>query len=987
MDAGRPRPNLQLSLPKRVTQASFGPFGSVVTGMIRCIAKFSPASKAITGIVAVGRKPSGDSRRSANRTACAVPLQIVTLLLLSISTVPVFVFVYLSLAWATFANASQIQTLNSYSAPDRSWRLTSTDCLARPDDFRTSVSQDLTLGVPVTVVDLNCGQGSEVLFVQPIEAAWPISEFDVQLDLNPDRPGTRMKLRLVLPSIHGPDGDGGLAVWLDGPEATHLRRWNRIRLSENDVDLKTLIKRQIWFLRSRYGPDVTDRGAYIDAVGVQLYSGPGKYSIAIGEPEISGSIAARPEVAPTIARHHLVNDPAVRKASGELSQESGPSLARRNGTVLELAGQPFFPRIIQYNGEPFPMLKGLGFNTIQLNSAANDQQLAAAAESGMWLICPPPPSLGILPMDSRYDRVIAWSLGNDRRSADFPLGQKLVDQIRQSDFRSGRPVMADVESGFAAWGNLSDAMIVGASPCVTGFGPGKYGQWVNQARLASGDRIPVWADVPSAYPTELIRQVMNIAGRVPPMPLSPQYMELMAFQSIAGGARGLRFLSLTRLDANDPQTRLRANTLAWLNFRLDVVEAWASGGIILGSASPDPTTNVSALKHSRGQLLIVSRTSADPYQVPGDPDVRTIRIPDRWSGVSDQAWQFTDEGLVPLSGQYHASGTEIQIDQAPWLSLVVVTQDPQLVDGINQRFRQTTSRQPAELRNDLTQQWLAIFQLVNEQMIGLGRGLPDVSGAIGDAITQVQSAENHIRSAAPSLAGLPLDQANQRLAWAASRMNRSARQPFAIHTDSPLLIHPAVLPMHWQLATQLAGKSWEPNALAGGDFENLQHMVDTGWENLRADDPNLQTRVELSGSARVQGTYCLLLGASHTSPHPGLAENPPLRISSAPAFVRGNKLVWIHGWIRVPRPIEGSEHGVRVFDSLGGPELGVCCQQNDQWQEFSMFRSSGQDTEMRVHIVMDGYGTAMLDELTIQTMELPAPEIRSAAQSSSNRQQ
>ncbi len=840
--------------------------------------------------------------------------------------------------------------------------------------------------MPVNSIDVNCVEGTEILLAQPIEPSWPISEFDIQLDVKSDRPGARMKLRLVLPSVSGTEGDGGLAVWLDGPKANQGGHWNRLRLSDNDVDLKTLIKRQIWFLRARYGPDVTDRGAYIDAVGLQLYSGPGKYSVSVGESEISGAVAARPESAPPIANHRLVNDPAVRKASAETSQDGGQSLARRNGTVIELAGQPFFPRIIQYNGEPFAMLRDLGFNTVQLNTAATDQQLASAAETGMWLICPPPPSLGILPMDSRFDRVVAWSLGNDRRSADFPLGQKLVDQIRQSDFRRDRPVLADVDSGFAAWGNLSDAMIVGTSPFVTGFGPENYGQWVSQARLASGDRIPVWADVPSEYPTELIRQVMNIAGRVPPLPLSPQRMELMTFQSIAGGARGIRFLSHTRLDANDPHTRLRANTLAWLNRRLDVAEAWAAGGIILGSVTPDNATNVSALKHSRGQLLIVTRISPESYRIPGDSEVQTVRIPDRWSGVSDQAWQFTDEGLVPLAGQYHASGTEIHIDQAPWLSLVVVTQDPQFIDGINQRFRQTPASQAVELRSNLTQQWLTILQLVHEQMTGQARSLVEVDQAIADARTLVQSAENHIRSAAPSLASLPLDQADQRLAWSTFMMNRSARQPFALHTDSPLLAHPAVLPMHWQLATQLAGKPWEPNALAGGDFENLQHMVNAGWENFRADDPNLQTQVELSGSSRVQGTYSLLMGASHNSAHPGLAESPPLRISSAPAFIRGNKLVWIHGWIRVPRPITGSEHGVLVYDSLGGPEMGVCCQQNDQWQEFSMFRSSGQDTEMRIQIVLDGYGSAMLDELTIQTIELPTPEIRSANQSPTNRQ-
>ncbi len=657
------------------------------------------------------------------------------------------------------------------------------------------------------------------------------------------------------------------------------------------------------------------------------------------------------------------------------------SPARRVGTVIEIAGQPFFPRIIQHNGEPFELLRDLGFNTVQLSSAPTDQQLISANDAGVWLVCPPPASLGIVPLGDAHDRIIAWSLGNRRRGPDFALGQQLRDQILQHDIRNGRPVVAEVQDGYQAWGGMLDAAIVGTSPQVVGFDVQGYGRWVDQARLALGDRIPVWADVPGEYPVELVRQIMAMAGRVPPLPMDPQTLELLAFQAIANGARGIRVTSRSRLDANDPQTRLRALTLRWLNHRLAATESWVASGVIIGHDDEmDGGTRVSALKNSRGQLLIAQRHSNQPFPVPGDSPVQTIRLPDRWSSVSDQAWHVTDEGLVPLAGRYHIGETEIQLDQAPWSSLVVVTQDPALVARINEQLNRLALRGMIDLRRELTSQWLAILQLVTEQMETEGRNTSEIHGAVTDAVNLLRQAEANAQSSAPALATFPLDQADQRLAMARQRLFRIARQPFSAHTSSPLLQHAATLPEHWVLATGLASqnRTWDPNGLAGGDFENLQHMLNAGWENARPADTSLVTEVALTASDRFDGEFALRLAARHAAAHPGLAEAPPLQITSAPVFVRANKLVRIHGWVRIPQPITSTVHGLTIYDSLGGRDLAVCCQQSAEWQEVTLYRAAGEDSEVRVRIVLEGYGEAFVDEMTVQTIDLPAGPVASA---------
>ncbi len=889
-----------------------------------------------------------------------------------------------TVAWFIFAGHSRAQSVQEPVA--RAWALSSTDCALNAAQFRCEPVAGLKDDQPLCSVMVDCGEGTEVIVAVPVDPVWLIPELDFELDLQPERAGAQLLVRAVLPDSIDPATGEPLAVWLAGPQAETAGRWNRLRFSENRVDLQTLLRRQVWVLRGRLGGEISARSAYIDAVGVNVHCGPGKHRVLVGQPVLAGAIAAQPEQVATLPRIQLIRDLPVAPAAFLQPQDPDPSdgtrrpaLAVRSGTVLEAAGQPLFPRIIQHNGEPMALLAEAGFNTLQLPTAATEQQLAEATAAGLWIVCPPPPSLGIVPIDGRHDRVMAWSLGLDRTAADLPLGQSLTDQIRQFDLRTGRPLMAGTAEAFAAWGGLCDVLLVGTSPLVTGLGRDRYGDWVAAARESTGDRIPVWADLPTEAPAALIRQAMAAAGQVPPLPLSPAEMEELAFEAVAGGARGLRFLSRSRLDGNDPQSRLRLQTLRRINRRLDVAEPWAAGGIILGTSQAAGGVSVAGLRNNRGQLLIVNQSSGAAHPVSGAAPVRTLRFTNPWSGISDQAWQVTDEGLVPLPAQYGATGVEIQLDQAAALSLVVVTQDPTLVDRINQTWRRTGTREQVELRNELTSQWLALLQVVESQSTAAGRVDSAASGALNDAVNLVRNAQETINNGTPSLAGSALDQADQRLALAQQEMSRTARSQFAFHTSSPLLEHAALIPMHWQLATRLAGQTWEPNGLAGGDFENLQQMVDAGWENVRPDDPQLQTDVGLTESGRVAGGYGLQLTARHPAAQAGLPESPPLRIVSAPVFVRANRLVRIHGWFRVPDPLSHAVHGLLVHDSLGGRDLGVCTTGSSDWQEFTLYRGAGEETQLRVIIELNGYGTALLDEITVQAIELPDLGVRSAA--------
>ena len=119
---------------------------------------------------------------------------------------------------------------------------------------------------------------------------------------------------------------------------------------------------------------------------------------------------------------------------------------RTDQSVLLVDGNPFFVRAIQQNGESLEFLKSLGFNTVQLQGPATSSQLAEAARIGMFLIAPPPASIHIKSIDSQYDPVLAWSVGENVTARDQQVIRRMVNELKDYDPRGRRRVVVNVAS-------------------------------------------------------------------------------------------------------------------------------------------------------------------------------------------------------------------------------------------------------------------------------------------------------------------------------------------------------------------------------------------------------------------------------------------------------------------------------------------------------------------------------------------------------------
>ncbi len=886
-------------------------------------------------------------------------------------------FACLTLPLATVPVLGQFH--EDFESATPSWQRRETDCVISESNWDQRRSNELQTKNRFEKVFFQTGPGTKIYVSHDVSPAFVISELMPSVRIKASRPGVQLLVRVVLPNTPSPSGDGPMTTMLLGPRYQGKGKWETLSFSDNASDLQKQLKEEIWLLRRKHGAHVNLRDAYVDKVVLNLYVGAGETTVQIDDLELNGIVSAD-AVAGRIANGtNVIRDNHVQQAGYNQESEKHPSLVVRDGSVLLVKKKPFFPRIIQHNGEPFDYLQAVGFNTIELTLVATEEQLKQAESLDLWLICPPPPSVGLRPIDFQYDRVLAWKVGERASQGDIPFIQQQVREIRNSDKRDGRPIVANVASDWSQISQLTDVMSIGVEPIGSSFLASQYSDWILARRNAVGISKPIWADIQTELSASLVAQIGTLAKKIPPIPLEPQQIKFLVFEAISGGSRGLRFLSRSRLDGTDPVTRLRAQTIQWANAEIDQLEPWAVGGALMGEvATGDEQLEVTSINTNRSRLLLIQRPTHHEQYLTGDVPLRTIAFGDSASTATDFAYLIGDTELTPLPNARNFSGTHVQIENCPFVAAVVLTQDPMVIKNLTRSYDRIGQQPIVELHQELTRQWLAIMQLIDKQMGRMGRSSAPASSALNEAINAFRMAENQMNGNSQQSAVGYLNLTDERLAAMRREIITGPLGMFQSKTSTPFTVHCSLIPLHWELAGRLANADWNPNGLAGGDFENLEHMMSNGWENRRLDDDLLSTQVELSDSAVVDGRYGLRMSIVEKSSAVGLVEATPLWIATPELPVKGGQLVRIHGWVNVPQVIKGSHDGLTITESLGGEDMKERILVTSGWQEFTLYRGVPNNRTVQVTFALNGIGAAMLDEVTVRTIDLPAPSPRQA---------
>ncbi len=853
----------------------------------------------------------------------------------------------------------------SFESGEVTWRLADADAGYRLVSHQR-VSQGAHTGQGCEYLQVAATAGTFIHLTCEIPRSRVIAELNSRLWVKSDRSGLQFMARLVLPRTADPRTGSPITALLRGDIYNRVGSWQQLSIPQIDQ----LLDRQVRVLRSQFGSEIDAREAFVDLVVLNIYGGIGVTNVWIDDLEISGQVPQAAFTTQSVPPGEVAG-PQARpddNVVGKLQRSREP--VRLQGTVLVASGRPLFVRAVEYNAEPLEWLKSLGINAVKLKAPATAVQLQEANRLGLWLIAPAPNELVITPA---YEAVLAWDLGSRLKEDRLEVTRQWSGQVRRADPLPDRPLLCGAEERLWGYSRFANLLLVPPPPLGGGVSPTDCGATVRQRPALARPGTPLWAAIPTEPDPALVEQ-WSAFGLESPLSMSvePEQIGLLAYHALASGARGLVFTSRSPLDRQDADTILRARALKRLNLELEFLEPWAAGGASSADIESGETNfRIGTLQTERAQLLIIlSQTSGQQFTV-GPVADKTLSLVVPSMVNSPHVYRITAAGLRTLSHRRVPGGIRIALEEPGLVSLVAITQDPLVINHLG-RVLTTNKAELAKLGHEVASGELQLVEQIHARLAGDGQEPRAVSDWLAQARSNLRHCELLLGASDYSAASAYAERAVDSLSRVRRYHWQQAVQSFPSPVSSPFCVSFPALPLHWQMAQRLQTASpWEPNALPAGDFENLEHLRATGWQNDSLSSGPVRTLVEVAQQTPHGGQSALRLVAWAAEPQTPVpvVETPPIRIRSGPVRVRSGQLVSLRGWVRVPQRISGSPDGLLVYDSVSGPALAERISVTEGWREFVLYRAVPYGGDLSLVIALTGLGEAWLDDVTISLHE------------------
>ncbi|HTN75902.1 MAG TPA: hypothetical protein VL096_11675, partial [Pirellulaceae bacterium] len=771
--------------------------------------------------------------------------------------------------WLTFGSNLLADVWEAFESADTAWQVAESDCALRKL-VHERTWKEAHGGHASEHLHLSVGAGSKVYLTYDIEPARVIEELVPRLWLKSDRVGPQLFVRVVLPRTKEPRTGRPITALIPGDTYSDAGVWQP--LSFKNVPL--LLERQVRVLRQQFGSDIDPREAYIDKIVINAFSEPGPIKLWIDDLEVTGHVAVAERDKLLDATHRPV---AFEEATSAPADRS----VQLDGSLILAGGRPLPVRMIEHNGESLEWLQTAGFNAVWLREPATALQLTEAERLGLWLVAPPPTAqAGRITVTPAHASILAWSLGTKLGPLDVDTTRELARELRAADNVVGRPMIAGAIAPLAAYSRTANILLLDPPSLGGSFEMADYASWLAERPRFARPGTPCWAMLETEPAAEIYSQLAAVRPQIMPTPeLDYQQLRLATFTAIASGARGILFQSRTRLDGQDRAAIQRIDTLRLLNAELRLVEPWMAAGTYVGEISvDDKQVRVSALQTERARLLVVRRyTNGQQFVIGGaDKDRLSLVIPGTPS--SSHVYRLSTLGMEPIVHKRITGGTHLAIESAGACSLVVITQDP-LVLGRVARDLAALEAQHARLHYEVVLRKLETTGDAARRMPL--NAFPNTSRALDQATANMQQAlrllsANDRRGAEKVVAAAELQLAE---------VQRGHLQAAALAFPSPIAsafcTQFNTLPVHYELSERLRTVTFGENVLPGGEMEELNSLIQSGWKHQR--DPNVpvESAVELSPQPHGgQSSLHLSVFAGKPEDAPTLIETPPVWVTS-----------------------------------------------------------------------------------------------------------
>jgi len=819
-----------------------------------------------------------------------------------------------------------------------------------------------------------------------VPAAPVIDELIPSVSIRSGSNGAQMMVRVVLPRARDPQTGQPLTVLVRGPTYSRIGQWERLTMGQ----LSRALAGEVRMLRTRIEGPVDPREAYVDQVVLSVHATRGATDVWIDDLELAGLVTDVPRSTPyrSATARSSPYEPRAAKTPVKSARR-----VRLQGSMLSINGQPFFPRMIQYQGEPLSWLRQIGFNTARLATPPSGSLLDEAARAGMWLVCPPPNrdqlaaisgnQAGSVTIPPAYDVVLAWDLGHGLSKRDLESFRLASSNLRQSNRRASRPILCEAESQLRAFSRYANILETSRRPIGTTLELADYARWLQHRPRLARPGTPTWTMIQTQYSPALRRQLSVLAPGSTAPGIEADQIRLMVYAALSSGVRAIGFDSDSRLDAQDSITYARARTLELLNLELSLVEPWAAtGNYVTSVSSNDPQASAVVIENNQARLLVPMHSNLGDQYVASPSRGGTLSLVVPGVSQSSQAFRLTPGGLPPLRRRRVTGGTLVPLENFSLTDLVVLTQDARAIRALQQRATAIGVR-AAQLQYEIAAERRGKVAAIDQQL-----ARSPVSASLGPK--WLQAAADDLAECQRLLANRSTAQREAvRIYQLASRAMQPLRQLERAHwkqaasqsrspASNPSAVTFATLPLYWKLTTQIRAARLGPNRLYGGDFENLSAMQQVGWSHTENPQTAVQADVQLVPTSRNNQRLSVRLRASPLDPRrpPALVESPPVWITSAPVAIEAGELLRIHGRIRVPNEITGSVDRLMIVDSLGGPSLAARIGRTEGWQEFTLYRAAPQSGQMTVTFALTGLGEAWIDDVTVRKVAIPAAPLQ-----------
>ena len=857
-------------------------------------------------------------------------------------------------------------------------------------------------------IEIDAKQGSFVHYVYPVGKA-PINEdLRVSMWLRANRAGMQIMARIVLPKERDPNNvDFVLTTYIKGDVYQQAGQWQLMEISRPVVLAK--VQQQLMNNDEKNKRNYDFTGAYIDALALNIYAGPGAAKVWIDDLEIGPVIPGTPVVA--IPDN---NNPA--KNAGIPRPAGKASAVDFNANRLMVGNKRMFFRAIRYTDTMLPILRNAGFNTVCFDPNVNPALINEAADLGMWIV----PEFRVMnekgdalsteditKQIQRYadnDAVLFRRIGGWLAFEQAGLVSRATQVARGVD--PAHPIAADVWDGMMPYSRNVNMVGVHRFPLMTTLELPKYREWLEARRKLANPGTFTWTWIQTHLPdwySELLYSQNAQAEFKDPVGPQPEQIRLLAYTALASGCKGLAYWS-DRFLADSHQGRDRLLCCALLNQEMDMMEQM----LVTAEDAPQwiDTSSVdvkaAVLRCDQGVVVIPIWQGRFSQLVPGQSAVSKLTLTVPQVPKTTQAWEVSPGDVRGLKTERVDNGLRVTLPEFGLTSIVVFTSDTNVMGRFQDQARS---------KRQLAAQWsydMAYYEYekvvkVQAQLEQVGATIPDANSLLADSKRRLQKSKDlwDARSFAEAYheaqRALRPVRILMRAQW--EKAVRGLDTPVA----SPFAVSFYTLPKHWQFMEQVRKSTVGANQLRGGDFEIVAERKQESWRPDRQslDDVDLiaervtelnipraeiketkpapkkeSKEIKLTSALSkspeypVEGKQCAMLQIKPREGKvaPAALERTMVALISPDVKLQPGTLVQISGWVNIPAPITASADGALMFDSAGGEPLAIRLSSPTPWKKFSVFRRVPASGTINVTLALTGVGTVYFDDVRIEPL-------------------